>query len=372
MRAFRGVLVVLLLLCLFAGLSAQDVAGGSGITADFGLAGFDMWKLELYGGLKGLQLIPGAESRVLLYAGGGYVGDAYYRDSADMVLAAGDESAAFKKAFGSGKLGLELGLLYDPALAKNNLFGRFFFKSLYESYVFDAEAPAAIEASTLPDRAGAWESSLFAGLFWDALDFNPLLQTNSGTAAEVSVDWAPGAAFNSVFGAADYVRLNASGRLYLPILESDQFGLYLTERFIADALLGTAEGIPGLARRRVGGFSLSGAPGGAVRGIDSGRYDTWLKLVNNLDLRFNFLPLFSTAAAPRDKILVPELFGFFDAALVDNLNYVLADWHASVGGGLIFNIRFAGIKFDLGYYVTYSIMEARPNFFNLVLGAHHY
>ncbi|HAW86955.1 MAG: hypothetical protein A2087_06505 [Spirochaetes bacterium GWD1_61_31] len=364
-KLLHGMGLLLIALLALTILPAQE----GRLAPDVGLDGIGLWDLGLYGGLKGLELVPDVDSRALLYLRGGYVEDYYYRDTAGLMDLAADNTD-FNKWYLVARLGLELGLVHDAILGKNSLFGRIFVRSLLAEHIFGDLVDPLLLDSGLPDMANAWETSLFAGLFLDQVGFNPWLQSNHGYALEGSVEWTPGLTFNQLNGAVDYLRANFTGKLYVPLFENDQLGLYLMDRVMADGLFGAA--IPGLARRRMGGFWQTAAPGGVVRGTDNGRYDTYLKLVNNLELRFHFLPLFATADQPEARILVPELFAFCDAAALDDLDYQFGTVLVSAGGGLILNLRFIGIKFDLGYYVAYNFLEGSFSAFNLVLGGHHF
>lgn len=375
MRCSGRIVGLVLLLCLGAAISFGQASGSEPIEVEIGLAGFDLFRLELYAGLKGFELVPGAPSRALLYFGGGRIGDTYYRDAEDQLLPVPLEDgtvAKFNKWNAALRLGLDIGLVYDDQLRRNSLYGQIFVKSFFDSYIENDGIPAAIGQANLADRAGAWESALFGGLVWDTVVFNPKLQSKSGAAARLSAEWAPGLAFNQLFGNAAYVRLNGGASVFLPLVETESYGLYLADLLTLDALFGDPASIPGFARRTAGGFDRRPAPGGLVRGIEAGRYDTYLKFINNTDLRLNFMPLFAPASSPEDSVVVPELFLFFDAGLVDNLDWKPGRWLASTGGGVILNLRLFGVKMDFGYYVSWSIPENRWNFFNLVLGAHHF
>ncbi len=380
---FAGALV-----CASAGALAQDVEPAApgieplvetrhmDIKPDFGLAKLGLFSLQLYGGLKGIEIIPGAQSRALLYAGGGYVGDAYYRDLlTDNVLVAQSvgknqfPDSGFKRWFAQGKIGLDLGILYNEDLEKNMLYSMIFVKTMYTKFMpgsTSANSPILYETD-YPDRTGFFETSLYTGLYLDLVRYNTTIQTAHGVAGEVSLDWTPGLGLNKILGSAEYLRMNLTARGFYTFLESDKFGLYLAERVIADVLLGNEASISAFARRNIGALDVFGGAGGTVRGMEEGRYDSFVKLVNNLDLRFTMLPLFGS-------IVVPELFAFFDAGFVDNFDYAVnfTDGLYSTGAGLFINLSLGGATlFDIGYYVSYSITEKRLNLFNLSF-SHHF
>lgn len=368
----RSVLGILLSVVMVS-LSAQDAAPEQAEAPiwpalGYGLGGIDFWGLELYAALGPFNLVNDAPSRVMAYLGGGYLNDAYYRNPAgNLVADPWDlENGRFKKIQAGTKLGLELGLLYDEAAEKNSLYSRLFMLSRWQLPVFDPDQPALLETSGLPDAGGSWQTSLFMGLYWDQLDFRPRFQSYRGYALELSLEWVPGLAFNRFFGEADYLRVNAVGSVHWPLLSLSWLELYVSNRSMADALFGDT--IPGNARRSVGGFKPSAATGGMVRGMESAYHDTYLKLLNNLELRAPFLPLL-------DSRLVPEFFAFLDLARVDDLDYSLfrnGSFLLSSGAGLFLNIKLGGFKFDLGYYLSYSFTDSRWQFLNLAIGGHHF
>ncbi len=387
MLRVRVFFLALIFACLSGNLSAQDAEPATpgieplveipqtDIKPDFGLAGLKFYSLQMYGGIKGLTIIPGAQSRALLYAGGGYIGDAYYRDlaSGDVLVPQPSEAdpfpnSEFKRWFVQGKLGMDLGLVYNEDLEKNMLYSMIFVKTMYSEFMpgsVSKNNPILYDTS-YPDRDGFFETSLFASLCLDLVRYNAAIQTAHGLAGEISVDWTPGITLNTVFGSADYLRLNLTGRGFYTVLESDKFGLYLAERAIADVLLGDDGSISAFARRNVGGLDVFSGAGGTVRGMEGGRYDSFAKLINNLELRFTMLPLFK-------GFLVPELFAFFDMGFVDNFDYSINFNKGlySTGGGIFVNLSASGATImDLGYYVSYSITEKRFNPFNIGFGHH--
>lgn len=354
-------LVVLVTVLTLTALSAQEFT--------FGIGGFDMWYVEPYVGFKGLSIVQGADSQVLLYPGIGWVGDAYYREPNNTVMfdPTGDYfGAGFNKFIVNGKLGLNLGLAYDDALNKNWLYSLIFLKTTYQRHYTTNDIDPNLYFTTYPDKEGLWQNSVFLGLYYDRVQYNNNIQTASGFYAEVSGEWAPGFFANNLFGDSDYIRGNLTLKGFITLIESETFSLYLGDRIIAD-ILGGAK-IPSIAMRQIGGFSTYSGAGGAVRGIEGGRYDSYIKLINNFDVRAPFLPLF-------DNLLIPEFFAFFDAGIVDDLHYTLGAENTTLlttGAGFALNLNLGGFQFDVGVYVSFSILENQFKPFNLMLGAHQF
>ena len=358
-------------LTVFAAWCQENSGSVSGIGPDFGVVSLGRFRLQLYGGLKGFEIVPGVDGRILAIAGGGYVNDAYYRDlsGAEIVYSPATASAiadaSFWRWFVQGKFGLDLGLIHDNHLGKNTLYALFLAKTYYSSF-FSSTAPNAIIFTTnYPDKDGFWESSLYAGIYLDLVRFNTPMQTYHGFAAEISADWAPESGINKVRGDADYLRLNATTRGYWTLFETNALGFYVADRTIADILLGPKPSL--YAKRTIGGFDAYPGAGGAVRGYEESRYDSLVKLVNNFDARLTALPLFGGR-------VIPEAYVFFDLGLVGEPDYRLWTDHilSSTGGGVFLNLNLGPVQFDIGYYLCYAFMENRWNFVNITVGVHQF
>ncbi|HON89370.1 MAG TPA: hypothetical protein PK746_07855, partial [Spirochaetales bacterium] len=142
-------LVVLVTVLTLTALSAQEFT--------FGIGGFGMWYVEPYVGFKGLSIVQGADSQVLLYPGIGWVGDAYYREPNNTVMfdPTGDYfGAGFNKFIVNGKLGLNLGLAYDDALNKNWLYSLIFLKTTYQRHYTTNDIDPNLYFTTYPDKEG--------------------------------------------------------------------------------------------------------------------------------------------------------------------------------------------------------------------------
>mgnify|MGYP000843948458 CR=1 FL=1 len=357
----KKLFILLIAVVCVTALSAQEFT--------FGIGNFGMWYVEPFVGLKGISIIPGADSRVLLFPGVGWVGDAYYREIDNTVMfdPTGDYlGSGFDKFIVNGKLGLDLGIAYDETLEKNWLYSYVFIKTTYQTNYAREDILPNLSYTLYPDKNGLWQNSMFLGVYLDKVRYDNNRQTASGIYAEISGEYAPSFFMNNMYGDSDFIRGNVTVKGFLPIVEGDSFSLYLGDRLVAD-ILGGAK-IPSIAARQVGGFTAYSGAGGAVRGIESGRYDSFVKIINNFDVRAPFLPLFN-------NLLVPEFFAFFDAALVDNLDYNLGAANQTLlttGAGLALNLNLGGFHFDVGVYLSYSILENQFKAFNLMLGAHQF
>jgi len=99
------------------------------------------------------------------------------------------------------------------------------------------------------------------------------------------------------------------------------------------------------------------ALGGVVRGLESRRFDGFIKIVNNFDIRMHI---------PAIWIFVPGIVLYFDMGIVDNLDYILRPEEVlyTTGAGIF----LSGLGFALTGYINYLINEGKISFsfdFNL-------
>lgn len=350
-------------------LSAFSLQAESDVKPIFGVDSVDFIYVRMYGGLDGFEFIPGAKSRFMLYLGGGYISDSYQRDiygervtDPEFVF----PGSGFHSIALDSRLGLDLGIQYHNDLKKNWLYSRLYIMTDFQSYITDETDPSTLSQTDFPDNDGYWETSLFTSLQLDLLDIDRSDETIKGISAEAALAWVPGIGMNSVSGDADYLRFDANWSGFIPLLKNKYASLYLGDRVMFDCLFG--DKIPAHAQRRMGGFKLEHATGGAVRGIDKDRFDGNLKLINNFDIRMTFPALIH----PK---IIPEIFAFFDMALVDNLDWVLcsfAEGIYTIGIGIFINSNLFGIALDAGWYVSWDFQEEHFNPLNIKLGVHQF
>lgn len=143
--------------------------------------------------------------------------------------------------------------------------------------------------SGLDETSGALRGSILAGLAWSTVVTDRITRSRSGTLAEIALEWGPAFLHNELAGTADYTRTTLTARGYLPLLTLDpvdgrnRFSLYLAGAGVVDWATGPR--IPFSIRSTTGGRSVRSAPGGSVRGYESGRFDSTLKALANLELR---------------------------------------------------------------------------------------
>lgn len=179
--------------------------------------------------------------------------------------------------------------------------------------------------SSAPDKNGYVQTAFLGGI-----DLNMLTKTDehnlsSGFILEGSAETAP-PGFQSV--AVNYNRITGTLQCFLPVYDADPdsrlntLSVLLGANIVLDHLWGS--GIPTETLQMVGGRAWNGilgiteGLGGAVRGIESGRFDGTDKTVGNLDVRINLpgldYPDFVRKLSPfaLDGSIVPGLVFFYD------------------------------------------------------------
>ena len=342
---------ILFLLILLLGIQA---IAGAGILDDIEIVpGIRFWGADIGINYKGISFIPSLTTRLCIWFGGGYESVGYFRDpdgiQYDPYDSEGEPDLAFfDRLEFLWALGIRQGILFDPAKDDNLFEVHLFYRGQYDEDYEDSEDPEYIFLSDLPDSEGILLHTIVAGLFFDTEVIDKAQRKRNGIKADISIEFAP-ALINEI---ADYTRATVDIRAYLTLLDLDPdnaekknlFNLYICDRFLWDGIVGDL--IPIAARQNVGGRSLSNSKGlgGIMRGIDSRRFDGYLKMVNNFDIRMN-LPAF--------WIVVPGIVLYFDIGIADDLNYNLQPeyLHYSTGiGAFVF-----GLGFDVILYANYWI-----------------
>jgi hypothetical protein len=243
------------------------------------------------------------------------------------------------------QLGVRQGIVWNPAEDRNLLEAFLYYRGRYERYLkgrhywgSSESEIAAIEKIHSDwqrdyegsDAYGIFGNTLFTGLAYDALHVDRRTKACDGTYAEASVEFSP--YFPSVMGASDFWRLNFSTKTFRtlyearPRAEKNVFTIYAGSYFSIDYADARSQ-MPLYIMQTFGGMELREGLADSVRGFEKYSWDTQLKIVHNLDLRFN-LPVICSAWG-RD--LLPGLVFYFD------LGYGTMYWHDPVAtpGGFI-------------------------------------
>jgi hypothetical protein len=283
--------VFALIFVLAAGAAAHAEGSRNPLVFDVGLR---LWGLDLGVGYRGLSLLDGVDTTIWAYGGGAWEKMTYYRVAETIISGAytgGDP--VFHRADANWQLGIGQGFLWNDRIDANRLEAFLFYRGRYNANL--TEAGDLILGSGLPDSAGMLLNTFFLGLAYDDVLFDKAHKMKSGISAEISAEYGPGFLFNTVFGNADFVRLNLTGRGFYPLYDAEPdrrgnlFSMYIAEFAAADWAVGlNGAPVPYVVRRSFGGRDAPRTGlGYAVRGVDSGALDTNLKLVHNIELRLN-------------------------------------------------------------------------------------
>ncbi len=224
---------------------------------------------------------------------------------------------------------------------------------------YDGQAESTMFlADPLPhDYQGQLLNSLRTGLEFGrvrTVNASPVLEGFDG---EITLEWAPREFFNEFFGIADYTRVTARSRAFLPFLagggtrEDSRIGLYAGVHAIADYTSG--EHVPVLVRSSFGGRSGRAGLAGTVRGYEPGRFDSIVKAAGGLELR---LVGPKTGAAAFMPGAVLYLDGGYYARFETSGSAILEDSGsiASSGAGISVSLFDA---MTLVFYTNYVLSE---------------
>jgi hypothetical protein len=279
--------------------------------------------------------LAGVDTILQATVGGGYEGFATFR-TPDYIPnqplvppeAAADPSGSleFNSPNFQWQAGIRQGILWNTAEDRNLLELFLYYRGRYDRYLdgrhywgsSDSEI-AAIEASHEAwqetfigsDAHGIFGTSLFTGLTYDARHFDRRSKAYDGVYAEGSVELSP--YFPSVLGASDFWRLNFTAKFFKtlyearPDTEKNWFTIYAGSCLAVDYADARRQ-MPLYVMQTLGGSVLREGLAGAVRGFEDSSWDTQLKIVHNLDLRFNLPVIYSI----RGRDFVPGMVLYFD------------------------------------------------------------
>jgi hypothetical protein len=365
---------------LFLALAATPLVAG-----DLPLA-FDVspyfWGADLGVGYTGFELLEGRDTTVWLWAGGGWEKKPFYRtadgtmvgDYLDLTtgglveapaLATPKEDPFYQRAEAKWQLGIVQGLVAAPEDRPDLVVGFLYYRGRYDAHLQQGALIADTPLYDFHDQDGIFQNSLFAGAAYQGVVRN-VHTVKSGIEAEASAEWGPSFLFNTVKGEADFLRLNATARGFLPLYDAapdrdrNLFSIYAGDFVSVDWVTGDV--VPLNVRQSFGGQSPRTGLGGAVRGVDSGSLDGFFKAVNNLEVRILGPALFRPD-------IVPGLVVYLDAGCFGSAGSPGPDaWGfvASTGAGVFVDLfNFAQITVYL--YERLVGENADPDAFPYIL-----
>jgi hypothetical protein len=251
--------------------------------------------VDLGVGYRAFHLVPGVDTTIWGYVGGGYEWLTYYRDPSGALLAAGALSGqpVFPRIEGAWALGVDQGLAWNARTGTNLVEAFLFYRGRIDSN--QIQPGQLLYNSTLLDRAGIFLNTILTGFGFNDVLIDTRHKVKNGASAEVSAEWGPRFFLNGLDGSSDFLRLNATLRWFLPVFDIapdrpvNLLSMYLGEFASVDYAIGFSAPVPLYIRQTFGGRYAQQPIGLGlqVRGVDAGAYDTNLKAVNNLELRLN-------------------------------------------------------------------------------------
>ena len=333
-----------------------------------------LWGAGLDLGLRNyLQLSPRVNTKLWLRAGARWGSDSYYRTSFfriyDGSFGDPEDITSFNEWELRWGVGAAQGLIPMPEVDGRDLLRiEAWYRAFYEAHLLpDEEANDLIAQSGLPDAQALLLNRLFLGLIYDDRRVDSVAKQVDGANVEISLEAAPEALANRRVGHSNFARLNATARYYRTLYDpriagSPRPSMGLAAFAAADHLwaLGTDHRrIPADTRQAIGGLSPRTGLGGAVRGLDSGRYDANTKVVASVELR-SFFPYL----IPVD--LVPGIVTYIDGGYYRNPAGLEPDdedysgFAASTGAGVSINILdLASLVGYTGFNLTGSNVNGR-------------
>ncbi|MBN2736980.1 MAG: hypothetical protein JXR70_08380 [Spirochaetales bacterium] len=316
-------------------------------------------------------LIPQGLTSFEIELGGGYEEFGYYLYPDNSlyvppVSSAEGNSALYQNINFDWGLGFRQGFFYDSRKKDNLLEAHVLLRGGFDYNLPDYGPGSLIYQSGRSDARGNIVNSLALGVFYDSVYRNPH-EAVQGFSVDVTGEWAPLFLVNEVIGRNDFQRLSVDVRGFLTVLDLEnagnsalnRFNIYFGNRVIFDALFGAA--IPILTRQSVGGRELSfeSALGGVVRGIASRRFDSYLKLVNNFDVRIN-LPCFEYFSVA----LQPGCVVYFDSAFIDAMDYSINfnEIYNSAGLGFFLTLPWLDLILSLDYFINENKIDISYGF----------
>ncbi len=324
------------------------------------------WDARIWGGdaafgWKGWDLFPGVDTVLWASAGAGYQASHYFDFDDDSVIPVDPGSFLYNNLNVDWRFGVAQGILFNPAQNRNLVELLLLYRGKYQHYVDKNGVLAG-----LPEQNGLLQHSLTVGLLFDSTSEDKPSLNSRGLYAVLSAELVPERLGNDVLGKSDFWRLSLGLTGYQPVLDSPTVSIYLADRLMLEHIFGdqvpiSALGTIGVLKKIPIGANPRRALGDTLRGIWTNRYDGFVKLTNNFDLRLHFpaLTLF--------KLATPVVVAYFDAGVYDQMTDALQFDAVYCTTGL--GIGLWALGFDFLLYGTYFLNEGRLGW-ELGLGTH--
>ncbi len=328
------------------------------------------WDVRLWGGdlalgWKGWDLFPGVDTVLWASAGAAYQSNLWFEGASDYVVTVRSalDTVQYYNVNVDWRLGVAQGIVYNPAQDRNLVEFLVLYRGKYHHYIFNTGF-----VPSFPEENGLLQNSILTGLLFDNTYTYKTSLNRRGLYTVLSAEFTPAWLGNEVLGASDFWRLSWIVTGYLPVLDTRTVSIYLADRILLDRIFSASGEVPVTTLTSIGALTkvpISSNPlralGGALRGVFNDRYDGYVKMVNNFDVRFHF------PAWTLFNFLTPMAVAYFDAGVYDRMTRALQFDQVYCTTGL--GVGLYALGFDFILYGTYFINE-RDLYWGLGLGVH--
>ncbi len=304
--------------------------------------------------------VEGVETSITALLSAAYETVGYYRapDGSLFTVPAGGpnaEATAFNRFDMLWQVGVQQGILPRVESANDAAVAFLLYRGQYDLPFRDDSQ--LFFTSGLPEADGSLRGSFVGGLAYSLTIVDAVTRVKQGIAGELALEWGPSFLHNQILGLADYNRTTLSARGFVPLYEApardgrNVFSSYLAAFGVLDWATGPE--IPQIIRQSTGGRSLRSAPGGSVRGYGSGRFDSTLKILGNMEIRAN-LPAIVLPQIVPGLVLYTDVGYFLDEQDVSPQSEERSGFLLSSGAGFYLDLFAAA---ELVFYTNYLWME---------------
>ncbi|MFP4383389.1 MAG: hypothetical protein ACLFSE_05040 [Spirochaetia bacterium] len=349
-------LLILLLMVLFF----QVILSADTDDDEFSFAGtvkpFSFALSPKFYGARGEVLLSGSwrpYTTFLIGAGGAYEnayfymlpdGTYYIGDTSDYPGVTAENPEQYRRLAFNWETGIIQGILADENRDRNLMELIFIYRGKYQRYYIREGSLA--DSSVFTNADGLFVNSITTGLRFRTVKTHQVSDVQEGINIEFTVEAAPSFFFNSIIGHSSYSRITSVLRSFFPLFRNTRgswnvFSGYLGFSGTIDTFLGPAVPLPAL--QTFGGIEGGYGLGGAIRGLEPGRFAAPIKGVFAGELRLN-LP------SVLHRNIVPGLLFFFDSGF-----YYFNDSENT--GGDIYSTG-AGISLNILDFTTLTVYTA--------------
>ena len=321
-----------------------------------------VWGVNNAIGYKGLHLLEDRDTILWAIAGVRGTKLAYFRDENDDDLDTyirDYDDVSFWSAHLNWGIGFSQGLIDDPRKKTDLLYFSIFYKGVREWYYEDRDV---FFKGDRADKDGLLQNSVVFELAVDSVLNDRESGMKSGFFTNFTFEYAPNEFFNSYLGDADFRKYYAQFKFFVPMhefKEESHFAcLYFGNSTMFDYVTGSE--IPIYARHHIGSLTVYGGLGGLVRGYETYRFDSGLKLANRSEIRLLMKKLRLNTMFKGKAFLRLCAIAFFDMGYYGCLDGADNGFICSTGaGGLISFMDIISISGYLACPMTQERLDCK-------------